>query len=186
MAKRLTLISDATNEFPNNKNNSFRMRIPNGLRLEGKGWHVALLSLSLPNSTTSGQPFAKGVDDTIIRFQWTAVAFSGYSAGKYSTATLVYFAKTIVASDIASSTDGVSFWNNVKRTLDYSVDDQLVSHRKANVTRDLFVKQTMCPSFAWDGDDLLLHRLGTDVTNGASSGADLYSAVDVALEVAVQ
>ena len=50
--ERLTLISDATDEFPNNTNNSYRVRIPDGLRLEGTGWHIALLSLTLPNSTS--------------------------------------------------------------------------------------------------------------------------------------
>ena len=184
MAQRLTLISDATNEFPNNKNNSFRMRIPNGLHLQGEGWHVALLSLTLPNRTT--HQFATGHGNTIIRFQWTAVVFSGNSGGKYTTAKLVYFAKTVMESDIASSSDGVAFWNNIKRTLDYSVDDQLVTHKKANIGHDVFVKETMCPTFAWDGDELVIHRRGRDVTNGASSGADLYSAVDIALEVAVQ
>ena len=52
MEQRMTLISDKTDEFPNNANNSFKVRIPNGLRLEGTGWHVALLSLTLPNSST--------------------------------------------------------------------------------------------------------------------------------------
>ena len=184
MAKRLTLISDATNEFPNNKNNSFRMRIPNGLRLQGEGWHVAMLSLTLPNTTV--HPFAKGVDNTIARFQFSALAFSGYSGGKYGNVALTYFDKTVVESDIGSPTDGVSFWNRIIRCLNQSVDDQLAAYRKKNVLKDLFVKQTMCPTFEWDGDDLVIHKRGTDVTNGALSFTSLYSLVDIALEVAVQ
>ena len=162
------------------------MRIPNGLRLEGKGWHIALLSLSLPNSNTTGHPFAKGVDNTIIRFKWSALAFSGYSAGKYSSVALYYFETNVVESDIASSADGVSFWKTAIRTLNDSVDDQLVTHRNANVSHDLFVKETMCPTFVWDGDDLLIKKRGEDVTDRSSPSANLYSAVDIALEVAIQ
>ena len=35
--KRLTLISDPTNEFPNNANNSFKVRLPERLSLPGEG-----------------------------------------------------------------------------------------------------------------------------------------------------
>ena len=37
--QRLTLISNPTNEFPKNANNSFKVRLPERLSLPGEGWH---------------------------------------------------------------------------------------------------------------------------------------------------
>ena len=48
MEQRVTLVSDATDEFPQNTNNSFKVRIPGRLSLPGPGWKVALLSLTIP------------------------------------------------------------------------------------------------------------------------------------------
>ena len=36
-------------EFPNNKANSFKIRLPHPIRLEGGGWKVGLISISLPD-----------------------------------------------------------------------------------------------------------------------------------------
>ena len=185
MAQRLTLISDATKEFPDNTNNSYRMRIPNGLRLEGKGWHVALLSLSLPNRTL--HRFAKGHGNTIARMKWSAFGFKGYdsSAKKYTAVDFLQFDATIHESDVASATDGPSFWKNMIRAFDLDVNAKTTANRRA-VNRYLFVKNTMCPTFQWDGDDLVVNKRGRDVTNDDQNHTALYSAFDIALEVAVQ
>ena len=37
-------------EFPNNVSNSFKIRLPHPLRLEGRGWKVGLSSISLPDT----------------------------------------------------------------------------------------------------------------------------------------
>ena len=43
---RITLISDATDEFPNNKNN-YKVRLPTILNLPGDTWQVSLWSVSV-------------------------------------------------------------------------------------------------------------------------------------------
>ena len=73
--KRLTLISDPTDEFPNNANNSFKVRLPERLNLPGEGWHASLLSLTVPdqgqsNAIIAADPHTK-VSDTPIR-KWCA------------------------------------------------------------------------------------------------------------------
>ena len=183
--KRLTLISDATNEFPDNKNNSFRMRIPNGLRLQGPGWYVALLSLTLPNRTL--HRFAKGHGNTIARLKWSAFAFKAYdaTAKKYTALDVVHFEATLHESDVASATDGPSFWNNMISAFNLDVDDQMAANRSKE-NRYLFVKKTMIPTFQWDGDDLVVNRRGRDVTDDDRKRTTYYSAFDIALEVAVQ
>ena len=51
--KRLTLISDPTDEFPNNANNSFKVRLPERMSLPGTGWHASLMSLTVPDQGQS-------------------------------------------------------------------------------------------------------------------------------------
>ena len=46
---RLTLISDPTDEHPQNKTNSFKVRLPVRLNLEGNTWQASLWSLSVPD-----------------------------------------------------------------------------------------------------------------------------------------
>ena len=185
MAQRLTLISDATNEFPNNNNNSYRMRIPNGLHLRGEGWHVALLSLTLPNRTT--QQFVTGHDNTIVRTQFSAFAFKSYdvSSKKFTAVDFIPFKASVNKSDIASVTDGPSFWNNVVRALDFGVNDKVSTYRRTHDVY-LFVKKTMCPTFTWDGEDLVLHKRGRDANNNNILHPLIFSSFDIALEVAVQ
>lgn len=38
-----------TNEFQNNRSNSFKIRLPRPIRLEGSGWQVGLSAISLPD-----------------------------------------------------------------------------------------------------------------------------------------
>ena len=184
MAKRVTLVSDATNEFPQNKNNSFRMRIPNGLRLEGKGWHVALMSLTLPNQTQ----FVTGHGNTIVRVDFSAFAFKNFNAStkKFTAVDHVRLVNTNVEkSDIGSVTDGPSFWNNVVRALAFYIDETVTNYRKTHDVY-IFVKQTMCPTFTWDGEDLVLHKRGRDASNNNVHTPSIFSSFDIALEVAVQ
>ena len=48
-AQRLTFVSDPTVEFPNNKNNSFKVRLPSRLTLPGQNWYASLWSVSVPD-----------------------------------------------------------------------------------------------------------------------------------------
>ena len=47
----LTLPSHSSkNEFPDNTSNDFKIRLPHPIRLEGGGWKVGLVAVSLPDS----------------------------------------------------------------------------------------------------------------------------------------
>ena len=51
---RLTLISDTTEEFPNNTNVDFKIRLAEPIHLKGEErWHAAMISLSTPNRPTT-------------------------------------------------------------------------------------------------------------------------------------
>ena len=47
---RITLISDPANEYPENKNNNFKVRLPVRLNLEGNRWQASLWGLSEADS----------------------------------------------------------------------------------------------------------------------------------------
>ena len=51
--QRLTLISDPTDEFPKNANNSFKVRLPERLSLPGDQWYATLMSLTVPDQRQS-------------------------------------------------------------------------------------------------------------------------------------
>ena len=66
--QRLTLISDPTDEFPKNANNSFKVRLPERLTLPGEGWHATLMSLTVPDQGQSiaTDPHTKVVKSTQV------------------------------------------------------------------------------------------------------------------------
>ena len=191
MAQRLTLISDPTDEFPNNTNTRFKMRIPNGLRLEGKGWQVALLSLTLPNSDTLALPFVNGINGTVIRTRWTTAYFKDYQSGKYNDLDQVAGTSTINDIHVRGALSAVMYWNRVVQAHERQVVQHTYNLRKTKITEldpvpRLYLKKTTCPSFRWDGEDLILERRGADVTNGSENVNEVYSAFDMAYEVALQ
>ena len=71
--RRLTLISDPTDEFPKNANNSFKVRLPERLVLPGEGWHAALMSLTVPDQGQSNAVIAADPHTKVIKFKMTYV-----------------------------------------------------------------------------------------------------------------
>ena len=197
MEQRLTLISDPTEEFPDNTNSSFKMRIPNGLRLEGKGWQIALLSLSLPNSDTETAPFAVGGDNLIVQANYTVVHFKGGSDGIANQVRQLDYMKKVKDTDVSKSAHGVGYWNNVIQVIEQHVlfhtylEKKRVVDPRNDPDPQMWVKQSMCPSFRWDGEDLIIHQRYPDVSNGHDITKPinhniLYSYFDIAYEVALQ
>lgn len=191
MEQRLTLISDPTDEFAQNKNNSFKMRIPNGLRLEGKGWHVALLSLTLPNSDGQTNPLISGHDKTIAKSFWSMLHFQG-ATGKHRDIIMRYTYTTVIKEPhVITAADGIAYWRNMVQTVEEDVLTRTLLKKRARQTGSdpnpsVFVKESMCPSFYWEGEDLILRQRGTDVSNGRAVNTSLYSYFDMAYEVALQ
>ena len=201
MEQRLTLVSDQTDEFPQNTNSSFKMRIPNGLRLEGNGWQVALLSLSLPNSDSDITPFAKGGDGLIVEANYSMLHFQGRGANKgVGVANQVAISSDtakVKATDVKKPTDGKGYWNNVVEYIEQHVlQHTYIEKKKAINSRNdpdpqFWVRQSMCPSFRWEGDDLIIRRRYPDTTNNKPITSPInhnvvYSYLDIAYEVALQ
>ena len=69
----ITLPSHSSkNEFPNNASNSFKIRLPHPIRLEGSGWKVGMVAVSLPDPTSQVPPLMKDDDVVMFRAYWIA------------------------------------------------------------------------------------------------------------------
>ena len=56
-------------EFPDNKSNHFKIRLPHTKRLEGHGWKVGLMTISLPDSHSRVPAFTSG-KDPVFKMGW--------------------------------------------------------------------------------------------------------------------
>ena len=83
--KRLTLISDPTDEFPNNANNSFKVRLPERLSLPGEGWHASLMSLTVPDQGQSNAIIAGDPHTKVVRYNYPQIVRKWTDTGDPST-----------------------------------------------------------------------------------------------------
>ena len=68
----LTLPSHSSKtEFPDNKSNHFKIRLPHLKKLEGSGWKVGLTSISLPDSHCRVPVFTSG-KHAVFKIEWSA------------------------------------------------------------------------------------------------------------------
>ena len=68
---RITLISDPTDEYPHNKNNSFKVRLPDRLNLEGNQWQASLWSMSVADVGHSPTVINTNNDATLLKYRYT-------------------------------------------------------------------------------------------------------------------
>ena len=187
MEERLTLISDATDEFPNNTNNSYRVRIPDGVRLEGTGWHIALLSLTLPNSTSVQSTVIKA-NHPLARLRLHALHFKKPLAHKYSVLDHHKIVEDVYEPKTPIPINGVAYWNNAVTVFEVQAANAVsaLASKKVSLLDPsplIMVKKSMRPSFRWDGEDLILESRRIDLTDGTNT---IYSAFDMNLDVAIQ
>ena len=197
MEQRLTLISDPTDEFPHNKNNSFKVRILNGLRLEGKGWKIALLSLALPNSDAEKLPSVSGADNVVVKAFWLILHLKGPPDGAFNKLSRLENNTKVKDKHVANAPNGVGYWNQLVQ----AIEEDVIFHTYLEKKRvqdpvnepdpTMLVKESMCPSFRWDGEDLIIKRRYPDLTNKrvitqTTSSNIIYSFFDIAYEVALQ
>ena len=70
MSFYVVLPSDASkNEFSNNASNSYKVRLPSPLGLQGS-WEVGLASISLPDAVPTVRGLMDAQDDTVMMFAW--------------------------------------------------------------------------------------------------------------------
>ena len=82
MSFYLTLPSDSNRqEYPNNVSNSFKVRLPVPVRLEGE-WEVGMAAVSLPNAAPQMKKLVNFNTNYFLKVGWTSVDSKGASKGR--------------------------------------------------------------------------------------------------------
>ena len=197
--KRLTLISDPTDEFPNNANNSFKVRLPERLSLPGEGWHASLMSLTVPDQGQSNAVVATDPHTKVIRYKhpimtrkWTDTgdaSSSGYLSIRVPMATeMIELEEIMNATQIVST--GSQFWKRVMQTLHNKIMTEVMNHQwKMQVAeRDrkpiVFVNKHGMPQLSWKGESLVIEAIAKKnlMNNRQVSMVEFYINVDIALK----
>ena len=152
----LTLPSHSSKtEFPNNKSNHFKIRLPHPKKLEGSGWKVGLTAISLPDSHCRVPVFTTG-QHGLFKMAWTRMK-SNY---------LTTFYKEYKPADVLvnfDAVDGVGFMKSMvnffeqnRITNDGKDDDSTFGWNFANSTgKRRYIK------FKWEGDELVTDNQDT-------------------------
>ena len=80
--QRLTLISNPTNEFPKNANNSFKVGLPKRLTLKGDRWYTSLLSLTVLDQGLGNGVIVTDPHTIVTQFNMTFLTRK-YITGEY-------------------------------------------------------------------------------------------------------
>ena len=166
--KRLTLISDPTDEFPNNANNSFKVRLPERMVLPGEGWHASLMSLTVPDQGQSNAVIATDPHTKVVKFSVTFLTRK-YVTGQYRFVAFKTKDYGVELEEIMSAkqsvTTGSEFWKRVMQEVHNKVMQALLNRHEAVLTFNadqqpiVSVKKNWMPMMSWKGDSLVLHAI---------------------------
>ena len=166
--KRLTLISDPTNEFPKNANNSFKVRLPERLILPGEGWHAALMSLTVPDQGQSNAVIATDPHTKVIKFKMTYVVRKFDSYRRVETKTVdceVELEEIMNANQIV--TTGSMFWQRVMQEVNNKIMHNVTMEqiRRLVLEQDekpiVTAKKNAIPQLSWKRGSLVIQALST-------------------------
>ena len=197
--KRLTLISDPTDEFPDNANNSFKVRLPERLSLPGEGWHASLMSLTVPDQGQSNAIIAADPHTKVIRFKypqmvrkWTDTgdpSTSGYlSVTVPSVITMIELEEIMNPTQIVST--GSQFWKRVMQTMHYFIMAKAMKDQWSELIKEsdrkpiVFLKKHGLPQLSWQGESLMIKAIPKEeLLNMAQVNmVEFYINVDIALK----
>ena len=197
--KRLTLVSDATNEFPNNANNSFKVRLPERLSLPGAGWHASLMSLTVPDQGQSNAIIAADPHTKVVRFsypqmirKWTDTgnpATSGYLRIEVPTVTQMVELEEVMNADQIVST-GAMFWQRVMQEVHNKIMAMMMTQQynllvnKRDAKPVLFVKKNPMPRLTWKDNALVIHGIPKQdlFNNRQAMMTEFFINLDIALK----
>ena len=197
--KRLTLVSDPTNEFPNNANNSFKVRLPERLSLPGEGWHASLMSLTVPDQGQSNAIIAADPHTKVVRFsypqmirKWTDTgnpATSGYLRIEVPTVVQMVELEEVMNADQIVST-GAMFWQRVMQEVHNKIMAMMMTQQYNLLVNNrddkpvLFVKKNAMPRLTWKDNALVLHGIPKQdlMNNRQAMMTEFFINLDIALK----
>ena len=191
--KRLTLISDPTDEFPKNANNSFKVRLPERLSLPGDGWHASLMSLTVPDQGQSNAVIAADPHTKVMKFKMSYVVRK-FQSGTYRRMEIKTVDCAVELEEIMNANQivatGSQFWkrvmqevhNNIMVALMKKQFDMLVANRDERPI--VSVKKIAMPQLTWKEDSLVIQVVPKkDLLNvNQITMVEFYINLDIALK----
>ena len=191
--KRLTLISDPTDEFPKNTNNSFKVRLPEPLSLPGAGWHASLMSLTVPDQGQSNAIIAADPHTKVIKFKMSYVLrkwLTGmYRFAEVKTVDCVLELEEIMnASQIVAT--GSQFWKRVMQEMHNKMMHNVMAEQMRWLVTEpdqrpiVSAKQNAMPRLTWKKGALVIKALPvTDfLREDKKAITDFFINLDIALK----
>ena len=187
--KRLTLVSDPTNEFPNSANNSFKVRLPERLSLPGEGWHASLMSLTVPDQGQSNAVIAMDPHTKVIQLSVTYLTRK-YVLGEYRRVSFKTKEYHVELEEIMSTkhpvTSGSLFWQRAMQEVHNTTMEKLMYEQDYAKTFDaderplVSVKKNWMPMMTWKDNALILHAVPKgELLNGNKTKATSAFSLDL-------
>jgi len=161
--QRYTFISDPTDEFPNNQNNSFKVRLPTQLQLPGEHWYVSLWSMSVPDDKFTTQ-FLFGSIKYVLDVSMTFYKLDQYNpvSAKYNRITTNHQSSKVTIANVFSKASpvktGVDFWRNVQLEMDQTIQKKMYNEVKLASASGIYhgLPNHWKPTMEWDGEDFIV------------------------------
>ena len=153
---RLTVVSDATLEFPNNRNNHFKVRLPRPLDLSEEPWAMSLWSLSVPDGAVE-QPLGKS-NDLVAFCTGIKARLWNYKNSKYRSHTVNTYLDAVLRLAKVFETrpkTGVALWQRVHQVLMEEQTKDLGADRAVSSWR-VQQPEKWYPTIRWEGEDMIL------------------------------
>ena len=153
---RLTVVSDATREFPNNRNNHFKVRLPRPLTLSEEPWAMSLWSLSVPDGAVE-QPLGKDTDFVCL-FAGIKARLWNVKNSKYRSHTVNTWIQHVARLGEIFKTHpktGVELWQRVHQIMLEQQTHDLGEDRAMSSWR-VQQPEKWFPTLRWEGEDMIL------------------------------
>ena len=166
--QRLTLISDPTNEFPKNVNNSFKVRLPERLNLPGEGWHTSLMSLTVPDKGQSNAVIATDPHTKVLKFKMTYV-IRKFQSDTYRRVETKTVDCALELEEIMNANQGVTtgsmFWKRAMQEVHNKIMHNVMNEQMQRLVLEVgqkpivSAKQNAVPRLTWKKGAMVINAI---------------------------
>ena len=166
--QRLTLISDPTDEFPKNANNSFKVRLPERLNLPGEGWHTSLMSLTVPDKGQSNAVIATDPHTKVLKFKMTYV-IRKFQSGTYRRVETKTVDCALELEEIMNANQGVTtgsmFWKRAMQEVHNKIMHNVMNEQMQRLVLEpdekpiVSAKQNAVPRLTWKKGAMVINAI---------------------------
>ena len=158
----ITLPSHASlGEFPENDNTSFKIRLPQPIRLEGSGWQVGLSSISLPDINLNLTRY-KNLTEPLMRVTWYRIEDRNKDDDMSEVEANTTEVKFEDIHHYGNIRDGIDLLKALLVKFDQKMKEQLPPNWDL-MTRYGSYGYVVYPIFRWEGEDLILDNSMMDL-----------------------